>query len=249
LYRGRVRFRSVPNVVGEIETIIEDFGIRSFHFYDDNFLADRSRVLQFCKEVTEKDLDIKWACLSHVRSLDFKTLRTMKEAGCLVLELGIESWNQRILDIAQKYIALEEIERSIDMIIHAGITPQFLFMRGHIGETPESLKNTYDAIEAIMTKALRMGLRHSSFCIQNATPFPGTKFYDIASEYGQIVSRNWDEYETLKITFVPQALERRDLEFDPYRYVSARVAASLFRERSSYIEGLEISNSNRVGRE
>jgi anaerobic magnesium-protoporphyrin IX monomethyl ester cyclase len=229
LYHRKVRFRSSTNVISEINDVTKRYGIKTFHFYDDCFTVRRKWVIDFCKGVLEANLEIEWCCLAKINHLDRDLLQIMKKAGCTVIELGIESGDQRILDLVRKGISIEQINRVVEMVLKTGITPQFLFMRGNIGETPESLNKTYEMAIKFMVSAKLHGLKHSTVIFQNAIPYPGSEFNEIARGFGKVLTKKWSNYITLSAIFVPKDLDLSYLQFDPYKYVLSESALRLMK--------------------
>ena len=59
-----------------------------------------------CEEILKRNIKIIWSLPNGVRidKLDRELLVLMKEAGCVSMALGIESANQRILDLIKKQL-------------------------------------------------------------------------------------------------------------------------------------------------
>ncbi|GAG55555.1 unnamed protein product, partial [marine sediment metagenome] len=58
MWGQRTRFRTAVNFVDEIEEVKLRYGTRLFRFTDDTFTLHKDRVLDFCREVKRRDLDI-----------------------------------------------------------------------------------------------------------------------------------------------------------------------------------------------
>ena len=71
---------------------------------DDNFTLIRKHVIAVCEEIIIRKIKIDWCLPNGVRidKLDPEMLRLMKKSGCYQMSLGIESANQRILDLIKK---------------------------------------------------------------------------------------------------------------------------------------------------
>lgn len=93
-YGHNWRPRSPQNAVDEIEHLHNSygkFGLNGFYLGDDNFLVDRQRVFEICNLLIERGLShLRWFCQARVDSADPKLYSKMYEAGCRLLELGIE---------------------------------------------------------------------------------------------------------------------------------------------------------------
>ncbi|MFC1830188.1 B12-binding domain-containing radical SAM protein, partial [Thermodesulfobacteriota bacterium] len=98
MWRHRVRFRSVGNVVDEIEHCVRNFGIGEINFHDELFTLKEKRTIEICREIRRRKLDIAWVCMVRVDYISAKVLREMKLAGCRKIMFGFESGSQMILD-------------------------------------------------------------------------------------------------------------------------------------------------------
>jgi len=86
----------------------EKYNIDGIYFREDNFIANKKRTKEFCKSV--KSLNIKWKCEARVNNLTEDVVKMIAEAGCKALYIGVESGNQRVLNLMQKDIKVEEDE-------------------------------------------------------------------------------------------------------------------------------------------
>lgn len=67
--------------MSEIEECV-NLGIKDFLFYDDTFTVDRTRVVEICKLLIEKGLEIRWDIRARVDTVDDEVLAYLKKAGC-----------------------------------------------------------------------------------------------------------------------------------------------------------------------
>lgn len=105
----RPRFRSNENVVAELKHLAERYGQRRFIFWDDLFTSNRARIMDLCARILAAGLEIRWICLARINTIDAELLEQMKAAGCVEVQLGIESGNDRILQHINKGITLQMI--------------------------------------------------------------------------------------------------------------------------------------------
>jgi len=102
----RWRLRSVENVIAEVRRARELFPqAREIFFDDDTFTWKSSRVVEMCAAL--KPLKITWSCNSRV-TIDYDTLRIMKDAGCRLLVVGFESGDPEILKTIRKGATTEQ---------------------------------------------------------------------------------------------------------------------------------------------
>jgi anaerobic magnesium-protoporphyrin IX monomethyl ester cyclase len=141
---GRTRYnpRSVQKVVGEIQECYEQHGIREIDVFDYEFLIQRKRVLEICKEIQRRGTKILWACRARIDSVDDELLREMKAAGCGRIYFGLESGIQEMLDDMNKGITLEQVRENIKLTKKHGIRSLGFFLIGSPGETRETIRKT-----------------------------------------------------------------------------------------------------------
>ena len=53
-----IRFRSVGNVLSEVELCIDKYGMRDFRFYDDGLTLPQWDIKFFCNEILGRGIDI-----------------------------------------------------------------------------------------------------------------------------------------------------------------------------------------------
>ncbi len=182
---GRTRYnaRSVEAVMNEIQECYDRHGIREIDIFDYEFLINRKRVLDICKEIQKRKLDILWACRARVDSVDDELLREMKAAGCGRIYFGIESGLQDMLDRVDKGITLERVREAIRLTKSHGIRSLGFFLIGSPGETRETVHQT-------LKFAKSLGLDYIQFSKTTAKPL--TQLWkDLVEETGYDY---WREY-------------------------------------------------------
>nr|WP_269851772.1 radical SAM protein [Methanosarcina horonobensis] len=76
----KYRYRSVSNLLDEVEWIGKNLSVKEIFFEDDTFTLSKNRVLEFCKGYRDRKLKIVWACNARVDSLDLETMKAMKKS-------------------------------------------------------------------------------------------------------------------------------------------------------------------------
>jgi radical SAM superfamily enzyme YgiQ (UPF0313 family) len=167
---GRLRFRSIPRLVDEIERCCRE-GIESFHFADDDFVCNHDYVQRFSEELGRRRLRIRWRSFAKVNSLAPGLLADLNNTGCYRLTFGVETGSETTLRRMGKGHSVEEAYRAIRLCREAGIETKAFFMLGYPGETAED-------IEASVSFALESGVDWAYFYLVRA--FPGTVlFHDL----------------------------------------------------------------------
>jgi radical SAM superfamily enzyme YgiQ (UPF0313 family) len=144
----RVRFRTVANVMAELDFLKSEYGMRGVFFHDDTFTVKRSWTLEFCEQIARRKL--KWICGTRVDMVKPDLLSTMRRAGCELIEYGIESGSERILrDVIKKGITPALVLETVRATKKAGIGVIANYMFGFPGETEDDMKATLSLVKKV----------------------------------------------------------------------------------------------------
>lgn len=168
--RSNYRFRSAQNVVEETEMLVDRYGVNFIGFVDDNMMASKTQMLEFCDLMARKEFPVTWGCHGRVTEARPDILGPMAEAGCVWIGYGVESGSQVMLDAMNKKATIEQAKKAIMNTRKAGIYPNTTFIFGYPGETLQTVQETIDFKR-------EMCLDCGSFF---ATPYPGAPLFDEA---------------------------------------------------------------------
>ncbi|MCD6309522.1 MAG: radical SAM protein, partial [Candidatus Eremiobacteraeota bacterium] len=185
-----VRYRSAGNLVDEIELYIKKYGAREIIMFDETFTLKKPRVLEFCRQVMERELKFRFNIRTRVDLIDEEILEAMKEAGCYGLHMGVESGSEEILKLMQKGTTLKQVHRAFNMARKLGFMTRGYFMLAYLDENNETYRKT-------IRLARELPLDWASFSI--TIPLPGTTLYKQARERGLIKKDFWRDYTLGKI--------------------------------------------------
>lgn len=165
IFGRTVRFRDPVKVADEVEFIYEKYGIDGFYMYDDTFGVRKSDVDQFCDELIRRKLPLVWGCATRINLITEDFVKKIKAAGCMQIDFGVESGSQRLLDLLQKDITLEQIRQAISICKKHKMRVFSNFMINLPTETEED-------IDTLISFANELKSEISIFNI--TCPFPGT---------------------------------------------------------------------------
>jgi anaerobic magnesium-protoporphyrin IX monomethyl ester cyclase len=100
------RFRNPYKVVDEIEAA-HLLGFEEVCIDDDLFTRKRGHVYTICDEILRRGLKMNLYIFARVDTVDEPLLKKLREAGCRMICFGLESGNQKVLDLAGKRATLE----------------------------------------------------------------------------------------------------------------------------------------------
>ena len=212
IWKQTIRYRSPASVLREIRELVEE-GTRKFHFYDDDFLLNPAFVRTLCTSIVAEDLSIQWVCLASTRSIkrNAALLDLMVRAGCVGIEVGIESGDPGVLVEISKPQRVPEIEEAVKILHKKGVTILPLFMTFNPGETLEGHRNQKLFLDTLFTERKGVSLvggprRKAVYLGQFATPYPGSRFFETRNTTGITLCHTWSGFISTKINFVPHSL-------------------------------------------
>ncbi|MEM0128349.1 MAG: radical SAM protein [Thermoplasmatales archaeon] len=182
------RGHSTERVMTEIRRLVYDYGLHEIEFLDDTFTLNMKRAVEISNRIRDEKLDIKWSGSARVNLFNDEIATAMRRAGAHTIYFGIESGNQKTLDFIGKGIKLQQAIDSVRKANSAGLNTLGSFIIGFPDDTKEEVKNT-------IKFAKKVKVRLAQFTI--ATPYPGTRLWDLAMARGIIKTMNWRKYTTL----------------------------------------------------
>lgn len=206
IYKKKVRYNSMDYVMGHIKFLIDNYGLKNLRIMDDTFTINKKRIFEFCDEIEKRRFKLNMTCLTNVKTADFEMFKKMKEVGFSIVAFGIESGNDRILQKINKMQTKDVVREGVALAKKAGLATECLYMIGNIGETEATIRDTINFAMEINPPSSHPNTKGHYNWFQYATPFPGSKFYEIAEGYGKIRTRNFTEYTHSKPIFVPTGL-------------------------------------------
>ncbi|MDD5109265.1 MAG: radical SAM protein [Candidatus Omnitrophica bacterium] len=171
------RPRSAESIIREIELLKEKYAISYIEFADELFMSSVERTELLSERFIKEKLGIKWWCNGRLNFAKADLLKLMKKAGCVFINYGIESLDEKALKNMNKALTVKQITTGIENTLDAGISPGFNIIFGNIGETARSLKLGVDFL-------LKYDDQSQLRTIRPVTPYPGSPLYYYAIECG-----------------------------------------------------------------
>jgi radical SAM superfamily enzyme YgiQ (UPF0313 family) len=202
VFRRSFRFNSAEYLYRHVRYLRERFGVRHINFYDDLFTFNSQRVEAFCRMLIDRPLGVTFNCAVRAEHVNPGLLKLMKQAGCWMISLGIESGDEQLLKRHRQNADLELLARTIRAIKKAGIRVKGLLMMGLPGETEATIKNSMDYV---------FSLPIDDFNLAKFTPFPGSPLYEHIHELGDF-NEDIADMDCMHFVFVPRGMKRERLE-------------------------------------
>jgi len=182
LYSGRgLRLRNTDSILDEISFLKKEYQLDLLYIRDELFNGNKKHAKTLLRGMIERQLNISWFDTNafHVNSLDEEFLDLCKASGCIEAIFAIESGSPRVLkEIMNKRVDLDHARKMAEYCHKIELPIQCYFVIGNPGETKEEINMTIDFAASLYAKGCVFSI---------ATPFPGTKYYELALEKGFLV--------------------------------------------------------------
>ncbi len=181
-----VRFRSVDNVMGEVQEIIAadtDKRLRYIRFDDDILTIHRD----WFRELAERygrEVELPFICNSRVNLLDEELVKLFAGAGCSVICMGIESGNPELRrQVLNRKMSNDDVIGAFQLCRRHGIKTVSSNMVALPHEALDSLLDT-----------IRLNALARPNCMQVSTyhPYPNTRLWQICEDAGYLSDRHVD---------------------------------------------------------
>ncbi|MEI7945477.1 MAG: radical SAM protein [bacterium] len=190
-HHSKPRYRPIDNMMAEAAETLERYDGNMLYFSDDLVLASPNRVrllldaIRALKRRVDFSVSTRFDILSRI---DNALLEEMKDAGCRIMGLGIESGSNRILEIIGKNCTSDEIKTQLERLKKVGILPSVSIM---VGQKTETLEDAEASVN-LMRETVRSN-PNIAYAFTITTPFPGSSLYNEIIRDG-LIKDDWDFY-------------------------------------------------------
>lgn len=205
--KGHYRLRNPKYVLADLQAARRR--TRYVGFVDSNIYNNREYLLRLCSMIIKEKLDILWGaqCTIDIGD-DLEALNLLRQAGCGILYIGLETPNQASLDSVGKRYSVEKYRELIQRIHKAGIYVAGYFILGLDRDTD----STYEAIFNFIHET-RINLPVLNILV----PAPGTKFFDRLKKEGRLLIQNDVELlrninASRRCFFIPKQMSAEEVE-------------------------------------
>ncbi len=187
---AKTRLRTPESVVDEIVHLRDRHGVRFVTLWDDLFTTSRKRTEAICNLLLERQVNVEWLCLVRANTINAELLALMKQAGCVQVQMGVESGSERVLDSMLKGISLDDMKKASELVHQAGIALHIFLIMGLPGETADEMRQTMDVIPVIAPDCVELSV---------FAPYPGTPLYQELQRAGKITEQDGQTADFLNI--------------------------------------------------
>ncbi|MBI5095425.1 MAG: B12-binding domain-containing radical SAM protein [Candidatus Hydrogenedentes bacterium] len=208
--RNRCRFCSIhpfhdgkrcTRPVAEVVAEVAAFRDRFFVFVDDNLTQDRDYAVDLFRALAP--LKKRWVLQASTEVKDDpELLAAMRDAGCLGVFIGLETFSEEALEQSDKGFNRPQQYRDAIRAFHRhGMYVEAGVIVGFDADDVTVFSNTLRMLEWIGIDAIQLSI---------LTPLPGTALFDAVR--GRITDADWGHYDYRHVVFTPERMSAEELQ-------------------------------------
>ncbi len=188
IYNARWKGKSAAGMYADIKELQTRYGVDSLEFHDNNFFTSRKRVVEFSQLILNDG--IGWWGEGRIDTLDKYTdeeLDLMSRSGCKMIFFGAESGSDEVLKQMDKggTQTSAQIERFAARMGQFNIIPEYSFVLGLPGESPEKVMRQIDQDIAFIKKIKQINpATEIIIYLYSPVPTEGSELYDQITKAG-----------------------------------------------------------------
>jgi len=191
-----VKFHSPEYIVRMVKSLSK-YDIDVIMFFDDTMAIIKDRLYKMCELFIKEKLfypytSLRWYAAMRANQINAEAMGLLKRAGCIGLNIGIETGSDRMLEKINKRITAETNRKACECVKKAGLSLGTSFMIGIPDETEGDMRQTFDFIKKYAGNTVGMGVFR---------PLPGSPFYYEFLKSGQLKKEeiDWDDIGNFSI--------------------------------------------------
>lgn len=180
--------RSPKAVVDEIEMHVRTRRVNNIDFQDLTAVVNRTWVLDFCRQLVDRGLDITWQMPSGTRSevFDEEIVDWLYRSGCRALSFAPESGSPTMLEKIKKQVDLDHMLQAMRITVRRGFNLSCFIVIGFPDESRETLRDTFRLVRRMAV----LGVDEIS--VAKFVPYPGSELFRTLLAAGKV--RLGDEF-------------------------------------------------------
>ena len=202
LQQGRKpRQREPKLIVDELEYWNKEFDVKMFIFRDPVFSINKKHTIEFCNELINRNLNIRFVIETHLRILDSDLIKILKQAGLKAVKVGVESFDEEVLKASGRFSVTQDQQlEKIRELEKNKVQVSAMYILGFPTDTDETINKTIDYSKKLNTT-------YAQFSVW--TPYPGTPVYN---EYkDKITAKNYDEFDQYHLVYDHNLFNKKNI--------------------------------------
>jgi radical SAM superfamily enzyme YgiQ (UPF0313 family) len=183
--------RRPESYLDEVGILTEKYGVREI-FDDTGTFPVGEWLRKFCDGMIQRGYNkkIRIGCNMRFGALTAEEYKLMKKAGFRFILYGLESANQKTLNMLNKGVTEKEQIDTCKIASEAGLDPHLTIMFGYPWETKDEALKTVNTARYLLKKGYA-----KTWQVTIVIPYPGTKLFEQAKQNGWLKTEDWDRYD------------------------------------------------------
>jgi len=184
MYKGQkyLRMRSVPHIIGELETIRKRFPfVESIFLFDDTFMIRSNEEISLFSTVYKEKIGLPFHIQTSPATLTEEKMAALVEAGMCFVEIGIQSASDTGRRVYKRHVSNQQLlnaARILDAYRGKIYPPRYHLILDNPWETREDVLQTLNLVLQLP--------KPFSLCKSSLVFFPGTPLFMRAQKEGII---------------------------------------------------------------
>ena len=181
VFKRRYIALTPERIVSDLKFLVKKYNIHYIDFYDSNVIFSKERTRALCQGIYESGLNIKWEASGRIEQIarfDDSLLKLLKDSGCQLVSIGVESGSQDMLDLIRKRLNVADVIKGVNLLKSHGIAVRANYIISLPEETWEDFTATLDLIKTLGIQAV----------LHQYIPVPGSNLYNLDLKKGLIKS-------------------------------------------------------------
>ena len=130
--------RDPKRLADEMELYVRQYAVTNFDFQDLTAIVKRQWIVDFCRELIARDLNITWQMPSGTRAevFDAEVADLLYRSGCRALAFAPESGSPKILKAVKKQVDLDHMLTAMRAAVRRGLKLSCFIVIGFPDDTP-----------------------------------------------------------------------------------------------------------------
>lgn len=137
----------VKKVVDDIEFLSNKYNSNYFYFLNNYFPSSLNFIKAFKEELENRNLRIYWSDCGRINGLTLEKLQLLYECGCRKLVFGFESASNKILELIDKRIKIQNMIQVLEWCKEVGIWADLEIIIGLPYEREDEFMDTYNFLK------------------------------------------------------------------------------------------------------
>lgn len=182
MWGRKYQVRPPSDFVDELEYLNKTYGAVNFDLFDLTAIIYKDWIIEMCKEIEKRGLDITYQLPSGTRSeaIDFEVATHLYNSGCKNITYAPESGSKSVLKAVKKKVKIKSMLDSIKYSSKAGMN---IHLNMIIGFPDDTHKNIFETLWFLI-KCSWYGANDVAIAV--FTPYPGSELYDRLTQEGKL---------------------------------------------------------------